>query len=277
MLSPQIWGVIAVIVVALFIIIAIAYKSMYKKIPPDAALVVSGGKVTKAYFGGKFVSPITSQAQEILLNTMNLKVERKGEEALITKDSLRVDIVAEFFVRIEKNEEDVLAAAASLGEKTATPESVSDLLEGKLVGALRAAAATMELQELHEKRQDFQDAVQKACLEDLKQNGFTLETVSITNLDQTPLEQLNPDNRFDAVAIRTIQAKVLEEKLQTERDKVESEIGINEEHKRLEAETQRLKVEAELKIREEETIQQAESARLKAEEKLPTWVLSEGS
>jgi len=203
-MEPSVIAIIVGVVIALFIIIVIAYKSMYKKIPPDAALVVSGGKVTKAYFGGKFVSPITSQAQEISLNTMNLKVERKGDEALITKDSLRVDIVAYFFVRIEKNGEDVLAAAASLGEKSATPESVSELLEGKLVHALRAVAATMELQELHDNRQEFQDAVQEACLEDLKQNGLTLETVSITSLDQTPLEELDPDNIFDAVAIQTI-------------------------------------------------------------------------
>ena len=263
-----------VVAFVLFIIALMIYAKLYHKIPPDVALVVSGGKTTRAYFGGKLINPFTEKAQEISLNTMNLQVEREGTEALITMDSLRVDITAEFFVKIQKlqseeePEKDVLAAAASLGEKTVTPDSVKELLEGKLLGALRAVAATMTLQDLHEKRQEFQEAVQDACEDDLKQNGFTLETVSITNLDQTPLEQLNPDNRFDAVAIRTIQAKVLEEKLQTEKAQVESAIGISEEEKHLEAETQRLKVEAELKIREEETIQQAESARLKAEAEL---------
>jgi len=268
-MGPEVIIGIVVGAFALFIIALMVYAGLYRKIPPDVALVVSGGKETKAYFGGKVINPFTEKAQEISLNTMNLKVDREGAEALITMDSLRVDITAEFFVKIqakgEAGEKDVLSAAASLGEKTATPENVKELLEGKLVGALRAVAATMTLQDLHEKRQDFQDAVQDACEDDLKQNGFTLETVSITNLDQTPLEQLNPDNRFDAVAIRTIQAKVLEEKLETERAKVESDIGIQEEEKRLEAETQRLKVEAELKIQEEETRQQAESAKLKAE------------
>ncbi len=261
--APVIIGIVVVAFV-LFIIALIIYASLYRKIPPDVALVVSGGKETKSYFGGRLINPFTSQAREISLNTMNLKVERAGAEAFITMDSLRVDITAEFFVKIMPEENDVLAAAASLGEKTATPDDVKMLLEGKLVGALRAVAATMTLQDLHEKRQEFQEAVQKECEEDLKQNGFTLETVSITDLDQTPLEQLDPDNRFDAVAIRTIQAKVLEEKLATERAKVESEIGIQQEEKRLEAEIQSLKVEAELKIQEEETRQQAESARLKA-------------
>ncbi len=267
-MEPQVWGVIVTVGIALIIIILVAYKAMYKKIPPDVALVVSSGKKPRAYFGGTLVNPIRSKVHGISLNTMNLRVERKGEAALITKDSLRVDIVAEFFVRIEKNEEDVLAATASLGEKTTTPESVSELLEGKLVGALRAVAATMELQELHENRQEFQDEVQKACLEDLKQNGFTLETVSITNLDQTSLEELNEDNQFDAVAIRMLQETVLKEKLETEKDRVESEIGIEEEKKRQEIETKRVKVETELKIEQEETRKLAESARLETESAL---------
>ncbi|HID55009.1 TPA: hypothetical protein EYP37_00650 [Candidatus Poribacteria bacterium] len=233
--------------VAVLIIALVAYKKLYKKIPADAALVVSGGKRKRAYFGGKLVNPITCRTQEIPLNTMNLKVERKGQEALITKDSLRVDIVAEFFVRIQPNEEDVLAAAASLGEKIATPASVSELLEGKLVGALRSVAATMTLQELHEQRQAFADAVQEACSEDLKQNGFTLETVSITSLDQTPLDQLDPHNRFDATAIQTIKQEV--EEKQTLTAKIEAE-------NRVRREEDKLKAELEIKAKETETQKQ---------------------
>jgi len=78
------------------------------------------------------------------------------------KIELYIDLFnAEFFDKIQKEEQDVLAAATSLGEKTQTPENVKEVLEGKLVGALRAVAATMELQELHEQRQEFQDAVQQ--------------------------------------------------------------------------------------------------------------------
>lgn len=237
-------------IAALIIIMLIAYKALYKKIPPDSALVVSGGKETKVYFGGKIVNPLTCRTQEVSLNTMNLKIEREGTEALITKDSLRCDIAAEFFVRIEKEESDVLDAAASLGEKTQTPENVKMLLEGKLVGALRAVAATMELQELHEQRQEFQDAVQEACRDDLKRNGFTLETVSITGLDQTPLEQLDENNRFDAVAIRTINEKVLMEKQQTEKTKVETDLKIEEEERRQEKESARLQAEASIAVEE---------------------------
>ena len=230
--------------IALFIIFVLVYKSFYKKAPADAALVISGGSKKRVVFGGTLVNPITNTAQLISLNTLQLPVEREGQAALITKDSLRVDIQAEFYVKIEPNEQDVLKAVASLGEKTLTPQAVNTLLEGKLVSVLRSVAATMDLQELHEKRQEFSDQVQEACLEDLEQNGFKLETVAVTNLDQTPLDALDENNRFDVVAIQTIKKEV--EEKQTETAKIEHENKVRRE-------ADRLKAELEIKQKEEET------------------------
>ena len=230
--------------IALFIIFVLVYKSFYKKAPADAALVISGGSKKRVVFGGTLVNPITNITQLISLNTLQLPVEREGQAALITKDSLRVDIQAEFYVKIEPNEQDVLKAVASLGEKTLTPQAVNTLLEGKLVGVLRSVAATMDLQELHEKRQEFSDQVQEACLEDLEQNGFKLETVAVTNLDQTPLDALDENNRFDVVAIQTIKKEV--EEKQTETAKIEHE-------NKVKREADRLKAELEIKQKEEET------------------------
>ncbi|MCY4401948.1 MAG: SPFH domain-containing protein [Candidatus Poribacteria bacterium] len=231
-------------IVALFVIFILVYKSFYKKAPADSALVISGGRKKRVVFGGTLVNPITNVTQQISLNTLQLPVEREGQAALITKDSLRVDIQAEFYVKIEPNEQDVLKAVASLGEKTLTPQAVNTLLEGKLVGVLRSVAATMDLQELHEKRQEFSDQVQEACLEDLEQNGFKLETVAVTNLDQTPLEALDENNRFDVVAIQTIKQEV--EEKQTATAKIEHENKVKREEDRLRA-------ELEIKQKEEET------------------------
>ncbi len=230
--------------IALFVIFILIYKSFYKKAPADSALVISGGSKKRVVFGGTLVNPITNVTQMISLNTLQLPVEREGQAALITKDSLRVDIQAEFYVKIEPNEQDVLKAVASLGEKTLTPQAVNTLLEGKLVGVLRSVAATMDLQELHEKRQEFSDQVQEACLEDLEQNGFKLETVAVTNLDQTPLEALDENNRFDVVAIQTIKQEV--EEKQTATAKIEHENKVKREEDRLRA-------ELEIKQKEEET------------------------
>ncbi len=234
--------------VALFVIFVLIYKSFYRKAPPDSALVISGGRKKRVVFGGTLINPITNTTQLISLNTMQLPVERTGHAALITKDSLRVDLEAQFYVKIEPHEQDVLKAVESLGDKTLTPAQVNLLLEGKLVGVLRSVAATMELQELHEKRQEFSDQVQEACRDDLEQNGFKLESVAVTNLDQTPLEALDENNRFDVVAIQTIKQEVEDRQTQTARIEHENKVKREED---------RLKSELEIKQREEETETQA--------------------
>ena len=270
---PDLFILIVGGLIALFVIFVLIYKSFYKKAPADAALVISGGSKKRVVFGGTLVNPITNVTQIISLNTLQLPVEREGQAALITKDSLRVDIQAEFYVKIEPNEADVLKAVASLGDKTLTPQAVNSLLEGKLVGVLRSVAATMDLQELHEKRQEFSDQVQEACLEDLEQNGFKLETVAVTNLDQTPLESLDENNRFDVVAIMTIKREV--EEKQTETAKIEHENKVRREEDRLlaeleikqkeeETETKALEVEQRLEFAQEE--QRKEIATNKAEQ-----------
>ena len=235
-------------IAALLIIFLLVYKSFYKKAPADSALVISGGRKKRVVFGGSLINPITNTSQLISLNTLQLPVERTGQAALITRDSLRADLEAQFYVKIEPNEQDVLRAVASLGDKTLTPSEVNMLLEGKLVGVLRSVAATMDLQELHEKRQEFSDQVQEACRDDLEQNGFKLESVAVTNLDQTPLESLDENNRFDVVAIQTIKQEVEDRQTQTARIEHENQVRREED---------RLKAELEIKQREEETETQA--------------------
>ena len=241
------FGIIAVIA-AFFLIMFFTYKALYKKAPADAALVISGGKNKSVVFGGKIVNPLTKATQLVSLNTMQLLVQRTGPDALITKDSLRVDIEAQFYVKIEPNAQDVLNAVASLGDKTLEPNNVKALLEGKLVGILRSVAATMELQELHEKRQDFSDQVRESCKDDLEQNGFQLESVAVTNLDQTPLDQLDENNRFDVVAIQTINQEVQERQTRTERIKHENRVKQEED-----------KLRADLAIKQQEEATETES------------------
>lgn len=248
MLNANLFITIVGSAVALMVIFLLVYRSFYKKAPADSALVVSGGRKKRVVFGGTLINPLTNTSQLISLNTLQLPVERTGQAALITKDSLRVDLEAQFYVKIEPHEQDVLKAVASLGDKTLTPSEVNKLLEGKLVGVLRSVAATMDLQELHEKRQEFSDQVQEACRDDLEQNGFKLESVAVTNLDQTPLEALDENNRFDVVAIQTIKQEVEDRQTQTARIEHENQVQREED---------RLKAELAIKQREEETETQA--------------------
>src|SRR3546814_18004780 len=84
------------------------------------------------------------------MNVLRIPVARGREQAVITRDRMRVDIEAEFFVRVAQKPEAVAAAASTLGRRTMDAERLADLLSGKFVGALRPVAAEMTLDDMHE-------------------------------------------------------------------------------------------------------------------------------
>ena len=194
----------------------------------DVALVRTGGAREKIRItGGLWVNTIIHEIKEISLNTMRIEVIREGTEALITYDFNRGDVEVVFYLKVEPEETDILRAAQALGDKSMTPETVRELIEPKLEGALRSVAAESDIQDLLQKRQEFADKVQATCGEDLEtQNGLTLETVSIIRVDQTPVETLDAENRFDAVGIREITEITAEQEREKERIVQEKEVAI---------------------------------------------------
>ena len=170
---------------------------------------------------GDFVLPWFHTLVPVSLETMKLEVERKGPDALITRDNLRVDVKAEFYIKVQPEEDAVLNAARSLGDKSVNAQSVSQLVFEKLVSALRSVAATKDLVEIHAQRDAFASAVHNLVVADLQQNGLTLESVTISRLDQTSQELLSDNNIFDAQGkkkITEITQAALVERNRIERD-----------------------------------------------------------
>src|SRR4051812_20430745 len=196
-------------IVGMVILMAIAaiavYTRLYRKASANMAYVKTGmGGADVIMDAGRVILPVVHQVIPVSLETMRLNVERRGTHALITKDNLRVDLSAEFYIKVQPNREDILQAARSLGGRNVQPDAVSELVQEKLVSALRTVAATKDLVELHAKRDEFASAVQAIVIHDLAHNGLTLESVTISSLDQTDPTQLQERNVFDAQGLRKI-------------------------------------------------------------------------
>ena len=192
-------GIIAgVILVALFVL-GLILTRLYRRASKEVSFVRTGFGGEKVIMnGGAMVLPVLHEIIPVNMNTLRLEVRRAAQQALITRDRMRVDVMAEFYVRVKPSAESIATAAQTLGMKTMSPDELKDLVEGKFVDALRAVAAEMAMEELHEKRVDFVQKVQQVVSEDLFKNGLELETVSLTGLDQTSFEFFNPQNAFDA-------------------------------------------------------------------------------
>lgn len=211
-------GLVLVILTAVVTMIA----KLYRKASANMAFVRTGmGGVRVVRDGGTIVLPVIHHVIPVSLETMRLNVERRGPHALITRDNLRVDLSAEFYIKVEPNSDHILQAARSLGGKNAQIDGVSELVQEKLVSALRTVAATKELVELHAKRDEFASAVQEIVTHDLASNGLTLESVTISSLDQTDPSQLQEKNVFDAQGLRKIAE--ITQKARVERNEIEQE------------------------------------------------------
>ena len=208
---------------------------LYVRSSKDRAFVRTGMGGQKVVLdGGAFVLPVVHEAIPVNMNTVRLEVSRGQDKALISKDRMRVDVTAEFFVRVQASPQAVAAAAQTLGYKTMDAEQLKQLIEGKFVDALRTVAAGMSMEDLHEKRGTYVKAVRDTVAEDLLKNGLELESASLTQLDQTAMEYFNPSNAFDAEGLTRLTEQI--EQRKKERNEVEQNTLIAIRSKNLETE-----------------------------------------
>ena len=236
---------------------------LYKRSSKEVSFVRTGFGGEKVILnGGALVLPVLHEVIPVNMNTLRLEVKRATDQALITRDRMRVDVMAEFYVRVKPTAESIATAAQTLGKKTMSPQELKDLVEGKFVDSLRAVAAEMAMEELHEKRVDFVQKVQQVVSEDLFKNGLELETVSLTGLDQTSFEYFNPQNAFDAEGLTKLTETI--EDRRKKRNDIEQDNDLAIKAKNLSTEQARLQI-----LREEEYAklqQEREIAIRKAEQ-----------
>ena len=230
----------AIIIVAIFVIGMIVAR-LYQRASKEVSFVRTGfGGQRVIMNGGALVFPVLHETIPVNMNTLRLEVRRSNEQALITKDRMRVDVQAEFYVRVQPTVESIANAAQTLGRRTMEPGTLKELVEGKFVDALRAVAAEMAMEELHEQRVNFVQKVQSAVSEDILKNGLELESVSLTGLDQTNREYFNADNVFDAEGL-TKMTQAIEERKKTRND-IEQNTQVAIARKNLEAQTEQYQI-----------------------------------
>lgn len=260
-------GFVAILAFLIFL------TKLYRRASKEIAFVRTGiGGERVVMNGGALVLPVFHETMPVNMNTLVLPVVRRDSEALITLDRLRIDVKAEFYVRVRPDAQAIAMAAQTLGQRTMQPELLKDLVEGKFVDALRSVAAGMTMNELHEQRADFVQKVQQVSSNDLAMNGLELESVSLTGLDQTSIEHFNANNAFDAEGLTKLTEQI--EARKKLRNDIEQDTRVQMEMKNLEADQKsfqikrdqeyaRLEQEREVEIRRAAQI--AEIAREQAE------------
>jgi len=265
-------GWIILIFVALAVLIALA-AWFYERATNEVSLVRTGVGGRKVVIdGGTLAIPYFHEISRVNMQTIRMDVSRTGESALITKDRMRIDVGAEFYASVVPEKAAITRASQTLGRRTFQPDQLKALIDGMMVDALRAVAAQMTMDELHENRAEFVREVHGALTDTLAKYGLQLDSVSLTALDQTPFSQLDENNAFNAVGMRRLAELIAKSK--KERAEIEGETAVAVRRAEVQANQRRLEIELEerraeiAQTQEIETLlaaQLTEVARSKAE------------
>ena len=215
---------------------------LYRRSSKEVSFVRTGLRGEKVVIsGGAFVLPIIHNITTVGMRTLRIEVKRGGDKSFITKNRMRVEIVAEFYVRVTPSKEAVSIAAGTLGKRTMEPESLRDLVQGRFVDALGIVAAQMSMEEIQEQRGAYIKAVKEIVAESLGSTGLELEAVSLTSVDQAGLEVFDPSNAFDAQGLTQLTEQI--EAGKKKRNDIEQDTAIRIRSKNLEAEQKSLEID----------------------------------
>ncbi len=275
-------------VVFILLIVLFAFATFYKKIPQGKAIVRTGVGGSKVAFNkGMYVIPILHKMEIMDISVKKLQIDRMEHDGLICRDNIRADIKVAFFVRVNKNVDDVLNVAQVIGcERASDVSTLTHLFEAKFSEALKTAGKKFDFTELYEARREFRDEILNVIGTDL--NGYILDDCAIDYLEQTELRYLSPENILDSEGIKKIteltaaqnikanlirreEEKVIKKQNVEAREAIlelERQMAEKEEKQKREIDNIKAREEAEIvKVREEERLK-AQTVKIKTEEQL---------
>jgi len=273
--GADIIATIILIALAIAIIVYLLHW-LYRRSSKEISFVRTGMFGEKVVIsGGAFVLPIIHNITQVGMSTLCIIVKRSGDKALITSDRMRAEILAEFYVRVAPDKKSVAIAAQTLGNRTLDPEHLKELVQGRFVDALSIIAATMTIDEIQENRGKYVKEVTNIAEESIGHTGLELETVSLTGLDQAPIELFNPSNTFDSQGLTRLTEQI--EARRKKRNDIKQDTKIQIENKDLETIQKELEIQKdkefakykqEREISNQKSLEKTETVKIKAQNEI---------
>ena len=265
-------GIFLVLVMGFSILVMVV--RCWRKVEQGTALIITGGSKPTVHFSKAIVIPLIRQAEVMDISVRRIEIFRHGSQGLVCMDNVRADIKVAFFVRVNNNEEDVLKVAQSIGAARASEaEKLEELFEAKFSEALKSVGKKFDFVALYTSREEFKEEILKIIGRDL--NGYILDDAAIDYLEQTPMNQLDPNNILDSEGIKkitdlTAQQQVMANSITRDKEKTIKKQDVEAREAILELEKQQAEAEAK-QLREIQSVQareQAETAKIQEEERL---------
>ncbi len=245
----SIYVIPAIITVVLFTLI-ICLFNMYKKVPQDKALVVTGFRGRRVITGGGgIVVPLLERMDVISLENMQIDIRIDG--ALTSQG---VGIVADgvAVVKVKSDKDSILSAAEQFNTSKGLDYMlgiISKTTQQVLEGKLREIVSKMTVETIYKDRETFASHVQGVAATELQNMGLELKVLTIKDisdkngyleaLGKPRIAEVKRDAQIaEAEATKETKVKTAEANREGEAARIQSETRIAEENKNKELKVQ---------------------------------------
>ncbi|MDR1000273.1 MAG: flotillin family protein [Clostridiales bacterium] len=268
-------GIIIIIILVVLFLLLIGIFSLWKKVPQDKALVVTGLKKRVISGGGGMVVPILERTDRISLENMKIEVRTSGA---LTEQG--VDIIADgvAVIKVKSDRESILASMEQFntGNESRTIAVIMDISKNVLEGKLREIISKLTVEEIYKDREKFASQVQEVAALDLAEMGleikaFTIRDISDDNgylqaLGKKRISEVKRDAEIaEAEAARETKVKTAEANRRGEEARLIAETQISEATKEKELKVHSYRREQEIVKANADLAYEIEANRVKKE------------
>lgn len=168
-------------IIAGLLLVILIITTMWKRVPQDKAIVVTGLKKRVISGGGGFVVPLLERTDKISLENMKIEVRTDGA---ITEQGvdIRADGVA--VIKVKSDKESILNAVEQFntGREAETINIIKDTAKDVLEGKLREIISKMTVEEIYKDREKFASEVQEVAAVGLATMGLELKAFTIRDI-----------------------------------------------------------------------------------------------
>ncbi len=175
-------GVVPVVGIIIGVILVLsAVLHMWKKVPQDKAGVVTGLKKRVITGGGGLVVPVLERIDYISLGNIPLEVASKNS---LSSQGVPINVKTTAVIKVKNETESILSAIEQfVGEnEQAVTLNIRGTAEAVLEGKLREIIATMTVEDLYNKREDFSSKVQEVVGTEFSTMGLEVKNFTITDI-----------------------------------------------------------------------------------------------
>jgi len=174
------FNIVIIILGALFLLV-LGIVTLWKKVPQDKAMVVTGLKKRVISGSGGFVVPIFERTDRISLENKKIEVRISGA---LTEQGVGINADGVAVIKVKSDKESILAAVEQFntGNEAKTIEVIAGITKDVLEGKLREIISKMTVEEIYKDREKFASQVQEVAALDLADMGLEIKAFTIRDI-----------------------------------------------------------------------------------------------